>query len=113
MTSKKSVLSNRQIAKITKAKKKGTGCSLKLSKTQIKKGGFFPLLFPALAALGALAGGAGGIAKAVGDAKAKARDLAEAKRHNAIMEGRGLKKKKRGKGVYVAPRGSYAKQASR
>jgi hypothetical protein len=90
-----------QLNKIREAKKTGKGLNLKFTKTQIKKGGFLPLLLPILAALGATAGGAAGIAKAVNDAKSNARQLEEIKRHNATMEavalrgGKGLKKIKK------------------
>lgn len=66
-----------------------------------KRGGFIPFLLPALSALGALSGGAAGIAKAVNDAKAAKKQLEEAQRHNKAMEGRGLylSPYKRGKGM--------------
>ncbi|ESP01768.1 hypothetical protein LOTGIDRAFT_172415 [Lottia gigantea] len=54
-----------------------------------KKGGFLPflpLIFAGLAAAGATAGGAAGIAKAVNDKKAEAAANAEARRHNLTME---------------------------
>ncbi|ESO99265.1 hypothetical protein LOTGIDRAFT_173754 [Lottia gigantea] len=54
-----------------------------------KKGGFLPflpLIFAGLAAAGATAGGAAGIAKAVNDKKAEAAANAEACRHNLAME---------------------------
>ncbi|KAJ8915384.1 hypothetical protein NQ315_008271 [Exocentrus adspersus] len=51
-----------------------------------KQGGFLPLLLPILGALGALGGGAAGIAKAVNDAKASNQQLAEQQRHNLTME---------------------------
>lgn len=63
-----------------------------------KKGGFLPLLFPILGALGALGGGAAGIAKAVNDAKANQQRLVEQKRHNAAMESKALKG---GSGVFL------------
>lgn len=70
-----------------------------------KKGGFLPLLFPILGALGALGGGAAGIAKAVNDAKANKQKLDEQKRHNAAMEaglkGKGLKKTSEGRGMFL------------
>ncbi|KAJ8912228.1 hypothetical protein NQ315_009052 [Exocentrus adspersus] len=60
-----------------------------------KQGGFLPLLLPILGALGALGGGAAGIAKAVNDAKASNQQLAEQQRHNLAMEkattGKGLR----------------------
>lgn len=67
-----------------------------------KRGGFLPLLFPILGALGALGGGAAGIAKAVSDAKTNKLELEEQKRHNAAVEaamkGKGLLK---GKGIFL------------
>lgn len=107
-----------QLGKIQKARAVGKGLSLKISRSQIKKGGFLPLLLPGLAALGATAGGAAGIARAVTAAKARARELQELKRHNSAMEalalrrGSGIGKKKRkskkkkptrGKGFYLKP----------
>jgi hypothetical protein len=76
-----------------------------------KTGGFLPLipLFAGLSALGALGGGAAGIAKAVNDAKAATAKLEEAKRHNKAMEqiviGKGLylKPYKQGCGLYLKP----------
>lgn len=68
-----------------------------------KTGGFLPLipLFAGLSALGALAGGASGIAQAVSKAKSAQRDLEEAQRHNKAMEAIALGKK--GDGLYLKP----------
>lgn len=68
-----------------------------------KSGGFLPLipLFAGLSALGALGGGAAGIAKAVNDAKAAAKKLEEDKRHNQTMESIAIGKK--GSGLYLKP----------
>lgn len=104
-------LTKTQQSRLLKAKTSGKGLNLKFSRNQVKKGGFLPLLLPILAALGATAGGAAGIAKAVNDSKANARQLAEIKRHNAMMEaaalrkGSGLKKKKKrsGQGFFLRP----------
>lgn len=65
-----------------------------------KTGGFLPLipLFAGLSALGALSGGAAGIAKAVTDAKAAQSQLKEAERHNQTMEAIAM-----GKGLYLKP----------
>lgn len=66
-----------------------------------KIGGFLPFLIPifaGLSATGALAGGAAGIAKAINDASAAKRQLAESKRHNETMESVAL-----GKGLYLKP----------
>lgn len=65
-----------------------------------KQGGFLPLLFPALAALGALAGGGSAIASAVNKAKADKEQLEEQKRHNLAME-------TKGKGMYLKPYKGY------
>lgn len=66
-----------------------------------KTGGILPLipLFAGLSALGALTGGAAGVAKAVNDAASAKKRLREAERHNQTMEGIAL----RGKGLYLRP----------
>lgn len=65
-----------------------------------KTGGVLPLIpiFAGLSALGALAGGAAGIAKTVNDYKAAQQNLRETERHNKAMEGSVL-----GKGLYIKP----------
>lgn len=65
-----------------------------------KTGGFLPLIpiFAGLSALGSLAGGAAGIAKAVNDYKASKQQLHESERHNKMMESIAL-----GKGLYIKP----------
>ncbi|XP_023317288.1 uncharacterized protein LOC111694218 [Trichogramma pretiosum] len=66
-----------------------------------KIGGALPFLIPlfaGLSAVGALGGGAAGIAKAVNDAKAAERELHEMKKHNRKMEAIAL-----GKGLYLKP----------
>lgn len=65
-----------------------------------KTGGFLPLIpiFAGLSALGALGGGAAGIAKAVNDAKAATEQLKEAKRHNKMIEAIAMSK-----GLYLKP----------
>lgn len=65
-----------------------------------KSGGFLPLIpiFAGLSALGSLAGGAAGIAKAVNDAKTAQKNLQESERHNKMMEAVAL-----GKGLYIRP----------
>lgn len=65
-----------------------------------KTGGILPLIpiFAALSALGSLGGGAAAVAKAVGDAKAAAKDLKEKQRHNQAMEAVAL-----GKGLHLGP----------
>lgn len=79
------------------------GGKLKLKKKRIirtpsKIGGFLPLLLPILGALGALGGGAAGIAKAVNDIKVSKGQLEELHRHNKVMEGLS-----QGKGLYIKP----------
>lgn len=65
-----------------------------------KTGGFLPLIpiFAGLSALGALAGGAAGIAKTVNDYKSAQKNLRESERHNKTMESIAL-----GKGLYIKP----------
>lgn len=65
-----------------------------------KRGGILPLIpiFAGLSALGALAGGASGIAKAVTNARAAKQQLDESQRHNRTMESIAL-----GKGMYLQP----------
>lgn len=63
-----------------------------------KRGGFLPLLLPLLGALGAIGGGAAGIAKAVNDAKSNREQVAEQRRHNLAME-----QTTKGKGLYLGP----------
>lgn len=85
--------------------KKGKGLRRKRIIPTPKRGGFLPLLLPILGALGALGGSAAGIAKAVNDAKANEKQLAEMKRHNLVLEsekkGKGHTKNiiKKGKGL--------------
>lgn len=66
-----------------------------------KTGGILPLIpiFAGLSALGALSGGAAGIAKAVNEAKAAKQELEETQRHNKTLEAIAL----RGKGLYLKP----------
>lgn len=69
-----------------------------------KTGGFLPFLIPlfaGLSALGALSGGAAGIAKAVNDAKEAHQKFEEEKRHNRLMEGIAIGKS--GSGLYIKP----------
>lgn len=74
-----------------------------------KSGGFLIPLFAGLSALGALAGGAAGVAKAVNETKTAAAELKEKQRHNLAMEniavGKGLylKPYKSGLGLYLKP----------
>ena len=79
------------------------------------RGGILPLLpiFAGLSAIGSLAGGAAGIAKAVTQTNDAKRRLAELQRHNQTMEaialGKGLylKPYKKGLGLHMTP---YVKQ---
>lgn len=68
-----------------------------------KTGGILPLIpiFAGLSALGALTGGAAGVAKAVIDAKNSKKKLEEDERHNKTMESIALGKK--GSGLYMKP----------
>jgi hypothetical protein len=75
------------------------GAILELKYEQLKTnhtGGFLPILFAALGALGALAGGSAAIANAVKTSQHQSAEEAEMKRHNREMEklahGSGLKK---------------------
>ena len=76
-----------------------------------KVGGALPLIpiFAGLSALGAIAGGAAGITKAVNDASSARDQLEESKRHNRKMEtislekGVALKPYKTGLGLYLKP----------
>lgn len=65
-----------------------------------KTGGILPLIpiFAGLSALGSLAGGAVGIAKAVNDYQSTKQSLQESQRHNKMMESIAL-----GKGLYIKP----------
>lgn len=85
-----------------------------------KSGGLLPLLpiFAGLSAIGSLAGGAAGVAKAISETRDAKQKLAELQRHNQTMEaialrkGRGLffkEHKKGGLGLYMAPYSQYAK----
>ena len=67
-----------------------------------KIGGVLPLIpiFAGLSALGALSGGAAGIAKAVNDARAANERLKESQRHNQATEAIALGRK--GSGLYLA-----------
>lgn len=70
---------------------KKTGQGQKTKKCT-KKGGVLPLIpiFAGLSALGSLAGGASAVAKVITDSKNAKKNLAEIKRHNLAMEGRGV-----------------------
>lgn len=65
-----------------------------------KTGGILPLIpiFAGLSALGSLAGGAAGIAKAVNDYKTAQKNFQESERHNKMMESIAI-----GKGLYIKP----------
>lgn len=65
-----------------------------------KTGGILPLIpiFAGLSALGALAGGAAGVAKTVNDYRTAQKNLQESERHNKTMESIAI-----GKGLYIKP----------
>lgn len=77
-------------------------CAMKLPRVIPipKTGGILPLIpiFAGLSALGSLAGGAAGIAKAVNSYQSAKNDLQESVRHNKMMESIAL-----GKGLYIKP----------
>ena len=65
-----------------------------------KIGGVIPLIpiFAGLSALGSIAGGVSGVAKAVNDYRSAKEKLKESERHNKMMESIAI-----GKGLYLAP----------
>lgn len=90
---------------LTTAKDSSKGKNIQLPHTRVipipKVGGVLPFLIPlfaGLSATGALAGGAAGIAKAISDAKAARKQLAESERHNRHMEAIAI-----GKGLFLKP----------
>ena len=86
---------------VLEAIKKRTGYGFNTTSSQmksLKSGGFLPLLFPALAALGGLATGASAITRAVMSKKEADKQLAEQKRHNEMIEAAALSKK--GSGLF-------------
>jgi hypothetical protein len=103
-------LTKAQIAHIIKNKNIGQGVDLKLSKTQLQKikktGGFLPLIIAALAAAGALAGGAASVAKAVHEKRAADTSLEEQARHNreveAQLQGSGICTTCHGTGLFLS-----------
>ena len=83
------LLTESQKESFNKNRALGKGLILELSYEQLKRnhsGGFLPLLFAGLAALGALAGGSAAIANAVKTSQHQSTEEAEAKRHNAKMD---------------------------
>lgn len=94
--------------------KKGSKRKFRLIPTP-KRGGFLPLLLPILGALGALAGGASGIAKTVIDAKNAKKAQLEVERHNKELES--IAKQQKGSGLYLKPyktgSGFYSKKKVR
>lgn len=112
---KRSPSSGNKIKDALKIAKKLKGKNFKAPYGRIitlKQGGFLPFLIPlfaGLSALGSIAGGASGIARAVINAKDAKAKLEEAKRHNEKMEqmhiGKGLYLKpfKSGCGLYLRP----------
>ena len=100
MKAKRALGSGLKIKRTNKPKKRKGTTEKKIRKLPIAhRGGFLPIL-AALGALGSLAGGAAGIAKAVSDARTNKAALAELKRHDLALEGRGLYLKPyKGKGM--------------
>lgn len=77
-----------------------------LSSEEVKRGGFVftvPALLAGLGAAGSLAGGAAGIATAINKKSAGDKLLAETKRHNKAMEGKGIFLKPQGTGLHLKP----------
>lgn len=109
-TLRKSIQLALQVARKVSAKDKKSIKKPRIIKVP-KTGGILPLIpiFAGLSALGALGGGAAGIAKAVIAAKEATNQLKESKKHNRTMEsiamGRGmfLKPHKTGLGIYLNP----------
>lgn len=92
------ILCPENVTKVEKAIRLKKGLRLVLSCNElknIKQGGFLPLLFAGLGALGALTGGASAIANSVINKQQREKELAELKRHNKAMEGKGLQKRKK------------------
>lgn len=82
-------LTQKQYNEINKSRVKGKGCRLVLSNRQLQenyKGGFLPLVFAGLGALGALMGGGAAVANSVIDYKDRKKRLEETVRHNKAME---------------------------
>lgn len=83
-------LTQRQINKIEKNSKEGKGARIRLTYNQLnenyKSGGFLPLVFAGLGALGALLGGGAAVASTAIDAKDKAVQREETKRHHLEEE---------------------------
>lgn len=88
-------LTEDQKKKIEKAKKNNVGLRLNLTYNHLKvnhEGGFLPLLFAGLGALGAMTSGVSAGINAYSNHKARDKELEELRRHNAVIEGKGLKK---------------------
>jgi len=103
--------------KLVKRNKRARSISIP-SSMKMHTGGFLPLIFAGLSALGALAGGAATMATSINRNKAANKTLEELKRHNAAMEvkmgsgggrpGRGRgRRRRRGQGIYVRPYSYY------
>lgn len=83
-------LNENQRKDISKSRTAGKGCRLNLSYNQLKenyKGGFLPLVFGGLAALGSLIGAGSSVANSIIDYKDRKKKLEETVRHNKAMEG--------------------------
>lgn len=93
--------------KVARSAVKGAGGRKKIKTPRIlplpKSGGILPLIpiFAGLSALGALTGGAAGVAKAVIDARDSKKKLEESERHNKNMEAIALGKQ--GSGMFLKP----------
>lgn len=83
------LLTESQHKKLIKARMTNKGVELNISYQQLQSnhtGGFLPLVFAGLGALGALLGGGASIATSIVNAKNKGEELAELKRHNRSIE---------------------------
>lgn len=96
--------------KVNRTKQPGTN-----RQKQSHSGGFLPLVFAGLAALGSLVGGGAAVVKAIDEDKNKRKEIEEIKRHNRAMElkkGSGLKKPKTGTGSNKKKVGTGLKKKS-
>lgn len=94
-------LSDRQINNIEKSKRNKTGIRLKLKYSQLREnhaGGFIQAIIAALpwiTAMGAAVSTASSITNTILNKKSETQKLEEQKRHNKVLEGKGLKKTKK------------------
>lgn len=108
------LLTPKQANQIGKARHENRGIDMNLSYEQLKinhTGGFLPLVFAGLGALGALISGGAAVVNSVINTKAKDAEFQELKRHNRSIEdieggvrkiavGKGLKKGNKRKGTF-------------